>query len=1037
MTRGLGRFGRSRSRDVPDAATPPDREGPATPAEELLLDSALFDDAWYAAEAAGPDEPVSGRLALIRHYLAEGSAAGLTPHPLVDPATLAQALGDRLPAGRDPLVAYLRQRAWRLAPHPLFDARGYLADHPDALEHTEGPLGHLIEHDPAVVAERAVWIRARTAEWQARHDALAAGATEQHPGWPVPAPTSTPVDSVAAILDAGLDPDALEATLDSLARQGAEQLQVVVLDRGGSPADRVRAALPGADVVVVPFDPERPAASFEDALAAADGTWVAFVSAGERWQPGRLAALVASGADLAADALEAAGEPSHWRLPQDGPVTTREAPELAQLLVRRTLLDSVAPPLTDLRGAWDFDLVVRLLAEHEPMVVEQVGVVREDAVRRAALAGPDADRPSPEHEWTPSWRDVVLGRRLVDWDALAARADVPGLVSVIVPTYDDWRMTAAAVDSVMAAAALGGPEVECLVWDNGSSATASLGLDALAERHGAAVRLHHSATNHGFALGNDLALADAHGEFVVFLNNDTTVPAGWLAPLLDTLAEPGVLGVQPLLVYPTGAVQSAGVAFPPSGALPHALLRGFPVEDAAGLAGAPLAALTGAALVMRRADAVAMRGFDPVFTNGMEDVDLCQRLAAAQDGRAGEFRLVPEVEVVHHESRTPGRYARHLDNRRVWLDRWQDAPTPADDADLWARCGFTVVDHVPAPARGVEERRLLPLDPVLVRPARLRSLESVHEHPPRLRWAIKSSSPAGAAGDVWGDTHFAHSLAAGLRACGQEVVVDRRPEHHRSSGHHDDVVLALRGLARYHPEPGQTSLLWVISHPDLVERSEAAAFDVVFAAGPAWAASAARAWGVPIAPLLQATDPDLFAPDFADLDPAGEPVLFVGNSRREYRRIVRDAVEAGVPVGVHGGLWERFLPPEHWRGPGIANAELARAYRSAGVVLNDHWADMAAGGFVSNRLFDAVAAGARVISDDVAGSHTLADLFGPSVQVYRDPGDLARLSALPDPDAVFGSDTERTGRAHRIRREHSFEARARTLLDAAVSARGR
>jgi GT2 family glycosyltransferase len=39
-------------------------------------------------------------------------------------------------------------------------------------------------------------------------------------------------------------------------------------------------------------------------------------------------------------------------------------------------------------------------------------------------------------------------------------------------------------------------------------------------------------------------------------------------------------------------------------------------------------ALTGAALALRYTDAVALRGFDPVFTNGMEDVDLCHRLAS-------------------------------------------------------------------------------------------------------------------------------------------------------------------------------------------------------------------------------------------------------------------------------------------------------------------------------------------------------------------------------------------------------------------------
>ena len=47
---------------------------------------------------------------------------------------------------------------------------------------------------------------------------------------------------------------------------------------------------------------------------------------------------------------------------------------------------------------------------------------------------------------------------------------------------------------------------------------------------------------------------------------------------------------------------------------------------------------------------------------------------------------------------------------------------------------------------------------------------------------------------------------------------------------------------------------------------------------------------------------------------------------------------------------------------------------------------MRADGFVSNRLFDAVASGARVVTDPVDG---LAELFGPSVQGYETPDDLA------------------------------------------------
>ena len=60
--------------------------------------------------------------------------------------------------------------------------------------------------------------------------------------------------------------------------------------------------------------------------------------------------------------------------------------------------------------------------------------------------------------------------------------------------------------------------------------------------------------------------------------------------------------------------------------------------------------------------------------------------------------------------------------------------------------------------------------------------------------------------------------------------MDRRPEWDRASGHHDDVVLVLRGLVRHDPSPVSTSLLWVISHPSDVTPEEARGYDRVLAA---------------------------------------------------------------------------------------------------------------------------------------------------------------------------------------------------------------
>ena len=105
-------------------------------------------------------------------------------------------------------------------------------------------------------------------------------------------------------------------------------------------------------------------------------------------------------------------------------------------------------------------------------------------------------------------------------------------------------------------------------------------------------------------------------------------------------------------------------------------------------------------------------------------------------------------------------------------------------------------------------------------------------------------------------------------------------------------------------------------------------------------------------------------------------------------------------------------------------------YRSAGVALNDHWPDMAKHGFLSNRLFDAAASGARVVSDDVAG---IKEVFGETVAGYRTPSELADLCSKAN-RVTWGSQDEISKRANQIGIEHSFDQRAKVLVQTALSA---
>ncbi|WP_153001854.1 glycosyltransferase [Curtobacterium oceanosedimentum] len=336
------------------------------------------------------------------------------------------------------------------------------------------------------------------------------------------------------------------------------------------------------------------------------------------------------------------------------------------------------------------------------------------------------------------------------------------------------------------------------------------------------------------------------------------------------------------------------------------------------------------------------------------------------------------------------------------------------------------------PGRGVVAGP--PLPPWGARPVTPTSRSA--EEDVRLSWSVKIAAPAGGAGDGWGDVHFADELAAALRRLGQRVRVDRRDDHVRPDDGDDDVTLVVRGLDRVPPNPASVNLLWVISHPDDVSDTELRSFDAVFAAGAVWATTAAERAGVPVRTLLQATDPQVFHPVPGDLPPGDDPdagrVVFVGSTRGVDRAVVRDAVALGADLRVHGPGWADVVPPGALGAPSLERPAVARAYAAARVVLNDHWPDMAAGGFVSNRVFDVLAAGGVVVTDPVAGLEDLLDL--PTLAVAHDRDELAGLldPARPWPDAA-----ERSVIATRIAAEHSFDARARVLLDAARAERSR
>ncbi|MCC6191178.1 MAG: glycosyltransferase family 2 protein, partial [Anaerolineales bacterium] len=215
---------------------------------------------------------------------------------------------------------------------------------------------------------------------------------------------------------------------------------------------------------------------------------------------------------------------------------------------------------------------------------------------------------------------------------------------------------------------------EVIVVDN-ASADGSADWVAARYGHDRRVRLLRQTANLGFGGGCNAGLAQARGDVLVLLNQDTEVRPDWLAALVDALAAGPAIGIAgSKALYPDGTLQHAGGHIDTQGNGSH---LGYRRPDQGQFdRPADVDYVTGASLALRRDLYDAIGGFDEGFGQAYcEDMDLCLR------ARAAGWRVVyaPRSVLVHKEesrAATPGHGALLLFQRnrlRVVAKHWSRA----------------------------------------------------------------------------------------------------------------------------------------------------------------------------------------------------------------------------------------------------------------------------------------------------------------------------------------------------------------------------
>lgn len=308
-----------------------------------------------------------------------------------------------------------------------------------------------------------------------------------------------------------------------------------------------------------------------------------------------------------------------------------------------------------------------------------------------------------------------------------------------------------------------------------------------------------------------------------------------------------------------------------------------------------------------------------------------------------------------------------------------------------------------------------------------RAAQVQREAKERQIWVIKCPAPEEKK-IRWGDYAYAVALKRYLDRMGMYTIIDLHEDWDCEVN--ADVVLVLRGCEFYRPDRRNTKclyIMWNISHPEMVTQEEYQLYDIVCVGSRHYVRELQAKLTVPVYPLLQCTDTELFYPDQAAECSRGKDYLFIGNSRGVARPCVLWAAQDKLPLKIWGAGWKAMLGPDKTmvQDVFIENSQIPALYRSARVTLNDHWKDMLDYQFVNNRIFDALACGLPVISDCC---DELREIFPEAVLYYSNKEEFHQcVKEIENNYEEVKAKVDEQWPV--IKEKYSFEARARELAE--------
>lgn len=240
--------------------------------------------------------------------------------------------------------------------------------------------------------------------------------------------------------------------------------------------------------------------------------------------------------------------------------------------------------------------------------------------------------------------------------------DLP-LVSIIVPTRNMLHLLKPCIESLLHSTDYAAMEI--LIVDNQSDDTATLSYMRQVTAD-ARVKVLRFDAPFNYSAINNYAVAQASGELVCLLNNDTKViNPDWLVQMVGQLQQPGVGAVGARLLFADNHVQHAGDAIGIGGCAAHMHFRlpsDAPGYMARAVVSQDLSAVTAACLLTPRSLYLQLGGLNERdLTVAFNDVDYCLKVREA--GKRVVY--TPLAQLYHYESVSRGKDDNPVKRRRA------------------------------------------------------------------------------------------------------------------------------------------------------------------------------------------------------------------------------------------------------------------------------------------------------------------------------------------------------------------------------------